>query len=240
MIVFKFDKIKINRHYKRLYLVIILTLSCLTQGISQEGEKLGSWYVYNGFFKFSPKFELFAETQIRTWEPVNNIQNFFIRPFFNFNINKSLQLGISQEYHMSKSYADIEENKIKTEEYRVTLQGMLYHKINRVSIQHRYRYEFRFLDESGKRRTRYRLQLGIPITKDAVTKGVWFVSLGNEFMINTKPEFNMSQNRAYGMLGYQFSKSTNFQFGYMYISHPDKDNLHRLQFFITQKFKFYD
>ena len=226
--------------HKRLYLVIVLFLSCLTKGMSQEGEKLGSWYVYNGFFNFSPKFELFAETQIRTWEPANNIQSFFIRPFFNFNLNKSLQLGVSQEYHTSWSYETISENKINTEEYRTTLQGILSHKIGRVSFQHRYRYEFRFLDESGKQRTRYRLQLGIPITKDVITKGVWFATVGNELMINTKPKFDMSQNRAYCMLGYQFSKSTNFQFGYMYISQPDKDNLHRLQFFVTQKFYFFD
>ena len=231
---------KINRQYTRLYLVIILILMCLTEGISQEGEKLGSWYVYNGFFNFSPKFELFAETQIRAWEPASQIQNFFIRPFFSYNINKNFQVGFSQEYHANWSFAEMAEDRIKTEEYRATLQGILYQKIGRVSLQHRYRYEFRFLDEKGKQRTRYRLQLGIPITKDVVTKGVWFATLGNEFMINTKPVFNMSQNRAYGLLGYQFSKSTNFQFGYMYISRPEEENLHRLLFFLTQKFKFYD
>jgi len=225
---------------KRLLLVILVSFSFFTKGMSQEGEKLGSWYVYNGFFNFSPKFELFAETQIRAWEPISNIQNFFIRPFFNYNLNKSLQIGISQEYHVSWSYAEMSENKIKTEEYRTTLQGMLYQKIDRVSIQHRFRYEFRFLDESGKQRTRYRLQLGIPITDTIITKGVWFATLGNEFMINTKPKLDMSQNRAYVMLGYQFSKSTNFQFGYMYISRPEEDNLHRLQFFFTQKLYFFD
>ena len=41
----------------------------------------------------------YTSTQIRTWEPINNVQSFFIRPFFNFNLNKNVQLGISQEYH---------------------------------------------------------------------------------------------------------------------------------------------
>lgn len=225
---------------KRLYLGVFLVLCCLTKGMSQEGKELGSWYVYNGFFNFSSKFELFAETQVRTWEPINNAQSFFIRPFFNFNLNKNLQVGISQEYHTNWSYSETSENKINTEEYRTTLQGILSHKINRISVQHRYRYEFRFLDESGKRRTRYRLQLGIPLSKDVATKGAWFATVGNEIMINTKPKFDMSQNRAYCMLGYQLSKSTSFQFGYMYISRPDIDDLHRLQFFLTQKLYFFD
>jgi len=231
---------KLNRRHTKLYLVTSLFLCCLTKGVSQEGEKLGSWYVYNGFFNFSPKFELFAETQIRTWEPIDNVQSFFIRPFFNFNLNKNVQLGISQEYHSNWSYSEISEDKMQTEEYRTTLQGILSQKVGRVSLQHRYRYEFRFLDESGKQRTRYRLQLGIPISSDVVTKGVWFATLGNEFMLNTQPKFDVSQNRAYGMLGYQFSKSTNLQFGYMYISRPEEENLHRLQFFLTQKLRFYD
>ncbi len=231
---------KINRQYKRLYLVIILILMCLTEGISQEGEKLGSWYVYNGFFNFSPKFELFAETQIRTWEPVNNIQNFFIRPFFNYNVTNNFQVGISQEYHVSWSFTEMADDRIKTQEYRTTLQGILYQKVGRVSLQHRYRYEFRFLDESGKQRTRYRLQLGIPLSSNVVAKGSWFATLGNEIMLNTQPKFDLSQNRTYGMLGYQFSKNTNLQFGYMHIYRPEEENLHRLQFFITQKLKFYD
>jgi len=231
---------KLNRPNKKLYLATALFLCCLTKGVSQEGDKLGSWYVYNGFFNFSPKFELFAETQIRTWEPINNLQSFLIRPFFNFNLNENIQLGISQEYHSNWSFSELADDKVRSEEYRTTLQGILTHKVGRVSLQHRYRYEFRFLDESGKQRTRYRLQLGIPISSNEVKKGVWFATLGNEIMLNTKPKFDVSQNRAYGMLGYQFSKSTHLQIGYMYISRPVQENLHRLQFFLTQKLKFYD
>lgn len=231
---------KLNRPHKKLFLAIALFLCYSLNGVSQEGEKLGSWYVYNGFFNFSPKFELFTETQIRTWEPITNVQSFFIRPFFNYNINKNVQFGISQEYHSNWSFSGISEDKMQSEEYRTTLQGILAHKLGRVSLQHRYRYELRFLDESGKQRTRYRLQLGVPISNNKITKGVWFATLGNEIMLNTRPKFNISQNRAYGMLGYQFSKSTNLQIGYMYITRPEEENLHRLQFFLIQKLRFYN
>ncbi len=69
-----------------------------------------------------------------------------------------------------------------------------------------------------------------------LTKGVCFTTLGNEFMINTKPVFTMSQNSAYGMLRYPFSKSANLQFGYMYIARQEGENLHRVLFFRTRKF----
>ena len=231
---------KFRRSRLRLYILAAIFLCFSAQGVSQEGEKIGSWYVYNGFFNFSPKIELFAETQIRTWEPVGNIQTFFVRPFFNYNVNEKFQIGISPEYHVSWSFAESANDKNKTEEYRTTLQGMLDQKLGRVALQHRYRYEFRFLDESGKQRTRYRLQLGIPISRKVIDKGVWFATLGNEIMLNTQPKFDISQNRTYGMLGYQLSKSTSLQIGYMYISRPEEENLHRLQFFLTQKLNFFD
>ena len=118
------------------------------QAFSQEEDKLGSWYIYNGFFNFTPKFELFVESQLRTWEVFSNSQSFFARAFFNFNLTTSFQLGLSQEYHINWSYAENADDKLRTEEYRTTLQAILFQVIDRVTIQHRYRYEFRFLDES--------------------------------------------------------------------------------------------
>jgi hypothetical protein len=225
---------------KYLYPVLALIFGFAMQGQAQEGDQLGSWYVYNGFFKFSPKTELFLETQVRTFEPISNAQTFFFRGFFNYNFTENFQLGFSQEYHENWSYAENPDDRINTSEYRIALQGMLFQQVNRVSIQHRYRYDFRFLDENGKQRMRYRLQLGIPISNKEMGKGVWFTTLGNEFLIDMAPAIGFSQNRIYGMLGYQISKSSNIQVGYMYITQPTKDNLHRLQFFFTQKLAFFD
>lgn len=223
----------------RFLLLLLLLIPLGGKSYCQEGDKLGSWYIYNGFFNLSPKVELFFESQWRTWEPISNTQNLFFRPFISYNFTPYFQLGVSQEYHMNWSYSEMSEDKVKTEEYRTTLQAMLFQQIDRVAIQHRFRYEFRFLDEKGNQRVRYRIQLGIPITKKKIEKGVFFATLGNEFMVNTQKEFNLSQMRTYAMIGYQISKSTHFQFGYMYISRPSAENLNRLQFLLTQKFNFY-
>ena len=79
---------------------------------------------------------------------------------------------------------------------------MFFQFVGRVSIQHRYRYEFRFLDEKGKQRTRYCIQLVIPLTKPKIEKGTLFATLGNEIMMNTQPDLSISQNRTYVYLGY--------------------------------------
>ncbi len=59
-------------------------------------------------------------------------------------------------------------------------------------------------------------------------------------MVNTKEDLSLSQYRIYGMLGYQFTKLLNFQFGYLNIKYNDQSNQHMLQFFLTHKLFLYD
>ncbi len=231
---------KTFRTFFKFCLIIISLIGSPYSLHAQEKHPLGSWYIYNGFFNFSPTFELFIETQVRTWKVISEPQVFFFRPYFNFNITKNFQAGLGLEYHGNWPYETDNSERVMTQEFRTTLQVMLFQKISRVSVQHRYRYEFRFWDESGKQRTRYRVQLGIPITKPVVEKGVLFATIGNEIMVNTQPELNLSQNRTYAMVGYQFTPGLNFQTGYMYIARPDGPGWHRLQFFLTQKLFLYD
>lgn len=224
-----------------LQLLLLTVLLFTTSSLSAQGnDKLGSWYVYNGFFNFSPKTELFIEGQWRTYEPITNNQNIFFRPFFSYNIHPSFQIGIGQEYHMSYNYVEGTKDKTKKDEFRTTLQAIAKHKAGRVNFQHRYRYEFRFLENTNEQRARYRLQLGVPLSDKEMGKGVFFTTFGNEIILNTNPSLNLSQNRTYAMLGYQLTQSTHLQSGYMRINYSDGSAHNRLQFFVTQKLNFYD
>ena len=69
-------------------------------------------------------------------------------------------------------------------------------------------------------------------------KGVLFATIGNEIMVDSRKEFALSQFRRYAVLGYRFSNLTHFQFVYMDISHPLAPGLHKLQFFLAQRFSF--
>ena len=210
-----------------------------TTSIAQGDDELGSWFIYNGFFNINPKVELFFETQLRNWETFSNPETFFLRPYFNYNVTKNFQPGIGLEYHKSWTYAEDPDEKESADEFRLTLQTMLFHKIDRVALQHRYRYEFRNVDGNHRQRTRYRIQATIPINNRTLKKGTFFMNTFNEFMVDTKPDLQLSQNRFYVAGGYQFSKSLNFQFGYLLISRSSA-NYNRLQFFLTHKLYFYD
>lgn len=207
-------------------------------GLAQSEDKLGSWFIYNDFFNINPKVELFFETQLRNWETFSNPENFFLRPYFNYNVTKSFQPGLGLEYHRTWTYSENPDEKVISNEFRITLQVMLFHKIDRVSLQHRYRYEFRNVDSDQLQRTRYRIQATVPLNKKIMEKGTIFFNSFNEFLVDTEPKLSLSQNRFYLAGGYQFSKSLNFQFGYLFISRTSNTH-HRLQFFLTLKLYFY-
>ena len=73
-----------------------------------------------------------------------------------------------------------------------------------------------------------------------IKKGVLFTTVGGEILIDTQKEFKLSQTRLYAMVGYQFTNSLNFQFGYMNISFFAQASNERLQFLLTQKLFLYD
>jgi hypothetical protein len=227
------------RSTNRLTLVIILFLMISLRGYGQSEDKLGSWYIYNGFFNVSPKVELFFETQLRTYEVFSNPETFFLRPYFNYNITKQVQMGLGLEYHKNWTYDAVPENKVSTEEFRITLQTMLFQKVGRVALQHRYRYEFRNVEADKLQRMRYRIQATIPLNSKSMEAGTIFLNTFNEIMIDTNPAFNFSQDRIYLAGGYQFNQALNLQVGYLAILRQGTVH-HRLQFFITHKLFFYE
>ena len=224
---------------KKLTLIFLLILLISRTGYGQSEDKLGSWYIYNGFFNLNPKVELFFETQLRNYEVFSNPEVFFLRPYFNYNITKQVQAGLGLEYHKNWTYETMPEDKVSTEEFRITLQTMLFQKEGRVSLQHRYRYEFRNVEAEKKQRMRYRIQATIPLTSTSMEAGTIFLNAFNEIMIDTNPAFNFSQDRLYLAGGYQFNQALNLQVGYLAVLKPGVVH-HRLQFFITHKLYFYE
>lgn len=207
-------------------------------GFAQAEDKLGAWYIYNGSFYPDPKIELFFESQIRFYEVISNKQEFFLRPMINYHFSSLIFAGIGYSYGMTWTDEENEDDKIKEVENRMILQTGLNHAINRTKMQHRYRFEQRWFDSGNRQRFRYRIQITVPIGKKIIEKGTVFVNFYDEVFVNSGPDLSFDQNRLYLAGGYQFSKTLNVQFGYLFQSRSS-DNFHRLQLFLTQKVNFY-
>jgi hypothetical protein len=226
------------KNVQRFFLLIAF-VSLAESAQSQAEDNLGSWFIYNGFFYLNPNWELFFETQLRLYEPVSNAETWFLRPYLMHHFSKQFHLGVGLEYHASWNYVEMDEEKVRTDEIRLTLQGFLFNFIDRTTIQHRYRLEQRWFETGNRQRTRYRIQATIPLNKTKMEKGTFFVNTFNEFLIDIGPELAFAQNRIYLAPGYQFSKHLNLQVGYLLISKP-QHNLSRMQFFLTHKLWMYD
>jgi hypothetical protein len=205
---------------------------------AQEENKLGIWCIYNGSFYPDPNIELFFESQYRSYELISNRQEFFLRPMVNYHFSSLIFAGIGYSYGMTWTYEENEADKIKEVENRIILQAGLNHAINRSKIQHRYRFEQRWFESGNRQRFRYRLQVTIPVNKKTFEKGTIFINFYDEIFFNSGPSLAFDQNRLYFAGGYQFNKTLNVQFGYLFQSRSS-NNYNRLQVFLTQKLHFY-
>jgi len=224
----------------RIFIILSsISINLFAQDQQESAEnKLGAWYIYNGFFEFSPKSEVFIESHIRTWETFSNIENYFFRAYYTYDISKQFQLGISGEWHRFYSYSSNPDNKVITDERRIGLQAMYFHKLGKVKMQHRYRYEFKYRSTGNLQRTRYRIQATVPLFNGEFKKGDFFFNTNYEYLLFTQPIVKTDQHRFFAAFGYQLSDNTNFQFGY-FLQTPEDLVRHRLQFFFTHHLKLY-
>jgi hypothetical protein len=224
----------------RTFVLSSLLLLMFNQAFAQRSAaetKLGTWATYNGFFEFSPKFQLFLETQWRTYEFLSNTENWMIRPYFNYRLNHNNLVGISTEYFSLYSYA--EDSQKLANELRIGVQYQNDWHVSKIHLQNRIRYEFRFFDViPDAQRIRYRLQLAAPLNKNGFKKGGLLFIINNEIFFGIAPELNYNQNRFYTSLGYQFTDNLNLQIGYQNWDRRD-GNYHRIHFWLTQHIWFH-
>jgi len=225
------DLLDMNRLAALLFSILILHGFAFGQQKNPEKE-LGTWTIYNGFFNLSPKYELFIESQLRTWQLYNNIEAWCFRPYFSYRIKPTHLVGFSTEYFSNYNYY---EPKEQVNEFRLGIQDLFSYKLGRAVMQHRTRYEFRFFDQApNTQRIRYRIQLAVPLTKHEFKKGglIWIIN--NEIFIGISPEVQYDQNRFYTSLGYNFTDNFNVQIGYQLWDRRD-GTYNRLHVIFTQK-----
>ena len=95
------------------------------------------------------------------------------------------------------------------EEHRIFQQFITKQTIGSVSLQHRYRFEQRFVENDFKTRFRYFLGINLPLKNPK-----YYLSAYNEIFLNGKSNV-FDRNRVYGGLGYKISKGVKLELGYM-------------------------
>lgn len=189
-------------------LTILLALPSL---LSAQNSDFGNWLIYIGNKKINPKWNIHNEIQYRNYNVIGDLEQLLLRTGlgYTFNENKNNVL-IGYGYILSENYISGTDEKTSVNEHRLFEQFISKQTIGRVKLNHRYRFEQRFVEADFKMRFRYFLGINIPFNET----GNYYFSAYNELFLNTKNAI-FDRNRVYGGIGYQINKNIKLEAGYM-------------------------
>jgi hypothetical protein len=210
----------------------LLLLALVPVLVYGQDSQLGNWMIYFGNKKIGPKFNWHHEVQYRNYNAIGDLEQLLLRTGIGYNLtenNNNVLLGYG--YILSQNYTGDSEEKIDINEHRIYQQFITRQEISRVDVQHRYRFEQRWVEEDFRMRFRYFLSLNIPLNhKDMIEKTVYLSSY-NEIFLNTEDNI-FDRNRLYGGLGYKLNNNIRFELGYMnqFFGNAGRDQLNIVAF----------
>lgn len=192
--------------YRIILLCIVFSNFVVAQPTRSKDE--GIWFMYFGQSKLNKDWGIHHEVQYRSHQLLPNTEQILLRVGVNRFIDEQNSLSIG--YANIQNYPpDTPLNQPNLKEHRIWQQAIFRHKLGKTGIEHRYRFEQRWLNNQDMRlRSRYRVS-ATRVLKDKV-----FVSAYNELFMGNDP-ISYDRNRLYGALGYQLDKNTNLQVGLM-------------------------
>lgn len=197
--------------YKFLAALIVLMPST----VEGQSPDLGSWNVLNIKYTLDNKWSIFGEAQLRSLKFYNNFHYYEYKgglshKIYN-NVNLTIGAGSYQTYREGGDFVLPKNN----DEFRLFPQIILSQAVSRLTIEQRYRAEFRFASTGYRNRFRYRLGLAYPFGKNKNGYSPCQVSISNEvFFTDKEPYFE--RNRFQMVLNYKTSESLTVQLGYLH------------------------
>lgn len=208
--------------------VCILCSVCFANDLFGQNQvplqNYGHWFMYFGDNKLTSRIGVHTELQLRNYFVNNTIEQTLVRVGLNYYVLPKVMLTAGYGFIYTAPTSGNVEDPI-TGEHRIWQQLLLRQSLNRISVEHRYRLEQRFIENytSGKsnfeNRLRYRLQVVLPLEILAsylsrinlVGYNELFLNLGKEV-----PAKIFDRNRLYGALAFDLNSRMNIQAGYLY------------------------
>jgi len=213
-------------NFKTAALVTMLMLPIFT--IAQDSN-FGNWMIYFGNKQLNSKWNLHHEVQYRNYNVIGDLEQLLLRTGLGYNITDKTNVLMGYGYILSENYIADTDEKFQVNEHRIYQQLITKQNYKNISIQHRYRFEQRFVENDFKLRFRYFLGLNVPLSSKEINK--WYLSAYNELFINTESSV-FDRNRLYGGLGYKISDSVRMELGYMnqFFETSSRDQLNIITF----------
>ncbi|TVZ58451.1 uncharacterized protein DUF2490 [Flavobacteriaceae bacterium MAR_2010_105] len=207
-------------------LTVMLMFPTLASG---QDSDFGNWMMYFGNKKIDSKWNLHHEVQYRNYNTIGDLEQLLLRAGLGYNITENTNLLVGYGYVLSENYIVDSDEKFQVNEHRIYQQVISKQKFKGLSVQHRYRFEQRFVEDNFKLRFRYFLGANVQLSKKETNR--CYLSAYNEIFINTESNV-FDRNRLYGGFGYKISDSVRVELGYMnqFFETGSRDQLNMITF----------
>ncbi|OYQ49264.1 hypothetical protein CHU92_00380 [Flavobacterium cyanobacteriorum] len=198
---------------QKIKLLVLLLAPVL--GYCQPAD-FGNWFIYFGDKKLNNKWNWHHEVQYRNYNLLGNTDQLLLRTGIGYNLtenNNNLLLGYAYIYN--EPNIGETDDKRNFAEHRIYQQFITRQSFGRIALQHRYRFEQRFIEDDFRLRLRYFLSANIAINQKQMQDKTLYLSAYNEIFINTEGSSYFDRNRLFGGLGYRFSKTFRAELGVM-------------------------
>jgi len=218
-----------------LFLIKVISVFILFSGtynLAAQESNFGNWLIYIGNKKIDSKWNIHHEVQYRNYNAVGDLEQLLLRTGIGYNLTEdgnNLLLGYG--YIHSENYIGQTDEKVSIGEHRIFQQFITKQNVGKVSLQHRYRFEQRFVADDIRLRVRYFLGINIPLADLNEGKNSLYLSIYDEIFINTVAEV-FDRNRLYGGIGYKINDNLKMELGYMnqFLNGGNRDQINLLAF----------
>ena len=192
---------------KKVLSILVFTFFFLNFQGQENGP--GNWLIYIGSKQLNSKWNLHHEIQYGNYNTIGDLEQLLIRTGLGYQLGLKSNFLLGYGYINSENFTGNLNDQITVEEHRIFQQFITKQNIGQVSLQHRYRFEQRFIESDFKTRFRYFLGMNIPFKNSK-----YYLSAYNEVFLNGESNV-FDRNRIYGGLGYQIGKGIKLELGYM-------------------------
>lgn len=190
----------------KMLVIAICFLLAKQEGIGQ----VGMWHLLTVRYAVNPNWTLNAETQLRTAGVYDywNYRDLKLGITWKSpsNVRYSMFTGRFQNFQPGGNFV----RPLLGNEFRLWWQVALSQKLDRFLIEHRYRFDLRFLGGVRQERYRYKLGLAYPFAWKPGEPKIWQAGVGEELSLTDKTPY-FQRSRLNLLLGRKMNNSFNLQ-----------------------------
>jgi hypothetical protein len=215
------------------WLSVVIVLFFYNSSFCQN-QRIGSnnsigWIAVTNTLKISPKMAVFAESQWRRVEGLENPQQNLFRLGLSYSLRKDVNLNMGYAFADTHPYGDYP-NANRFSENRIYEQIVIKNPVGNVDLSHRFTLEQRFLEkfliQNGiantdwvfLNRMRYRLRVEVPLYRASSDDNSWSAVLLDEVFVGFGKNVGANvfdQNRLAALMGYKLNKNIKLEAGYL-------------------------